>query len=288
MSRCGDGEERHYRWRLFAYHYCPYRGDECRHTIIFGEGAAARESKVRHDRPCDAAQDHPEKFNFNPEGGNAVMLGGCGEIRDIPVGVGRAQWWGAVSCGYFAYRENKKRDANPYSNEDLKEAWGVGWDEAAKACKSGKLPFPEAHAEVQEEHHRAGDWEFGLYVGEGDELLPSGSTKERSGNGAPLMLERCYAGELTFATDMEGQILEGSPYQLGWIFVQGEENGTPVIMVGGLKGWYFTWDRKPIIGGAILSICPSNDAKSSKCRTFSSKGMREAAAFLCRGQHSPW
>jgi hypothetical protein len=143
---------------------------------------------------------------------------------------------------------------------------------------------------VQEEHHRAGDWEFGYYEGEGGELSPSGSTKELSGKGAPLILERCWAGGsvLTFATDMEGQILEGNLYQLGWIFVQGEENGTPIIMVGGLDGWYFTWvlaDRKPIIGGAILSICPSNDAKSSKCRTFSSKGLREAAAFLCRGQH---
>lgn len=68
------------------------------------------------------------------------------------------------------------------------------------------------------------------------------------------------------------------------------ENGTPIIMSGGYFGRYFTWvlaDRKPIIWGAILSICPSNDAKSSKCRTFSSKGLREAAAFLCRGQHSP-
>jgi len=91
---------------------------------------------------------------------------------------------------------------------------------------------------------------------------------------------------LTFATDMEGQILEGNLYQLGWIFVQGEENGTPIIMEGGLDGGYFTWGLKPIIWGAILSICPSNDAKSSKCRTFSSKGMRESAAFLCRGQHS--
>jgi hypothetical protein len=144
---------------------------------------------------------------------------------------------------------------------------------------------------VQEEHHRAGDWEFGYYEGEGGKLSPGGSTKELSGKGAPLILEGCWAGGsvLTFATDMEGQILEGNLYQLGWIFVQGEENGTPIIMEGGLNGWYFTWvlaDRKPIIWGAILSICPSNDAKSSKCRTFSSKGMRESAAFLCRGQHS--
>jgi hypothetical protein len=41
-------------------------------TILLVSGAVARE-KVRHDRPCDAAQDHFEKFNFNPECGNAVM-----------------------------------------------------------------------------------------------------------------------------------------------------------------------------------------------------------------------
>jgi hypothetical protein len=117
-------------------------------TIFLASGAAARESKVRHDRPCDVAQDHPEKFIklWNPEGGNAVMFGDCGQIEDSPGREfpGRGRWWAAVSCGYFAYRENKKRDANPYSNEHLKEGWGVGWDEAAKACKSGKMPFFQA------------------------------------------------------------------------------------------------------------------------------------------------
>jgi hypothetical protein len=251
-------------------------------------GTAARESKVRHDRPCDAAQDHPEKFNFNPEGGNAVMLGGCEAIGDVPP-VGRAAWWGAFNCGYFAYRKNKKRDANPYSNEDLKDGWGRGWDTAAKTCTSGKLPFPEAHAEVQEEHHRAGDWEFGYHEGEGGELSPSGSTEELSGKGAPLILERCWAGGsvLTFSTDMEGQILEGNLYHLGWIFVQGEENGTPTIMDGGLNGWYFTWVRKPIIGGAILSICPSNDAKSSKCRTFINQLADEGLAVVVISSYLP-
>ena len=96
---------------------------------------------VRHDRPCDVAQDHPEKFNFNPAGGNAIMLGGCGKIEDILANSpSRTAWWGAVNCGYFAYRENKKRDASPYLNEDLKRGWAYGWDTAAKACKSGKLP----------------------------------------------------------------------------------------------------------------------------------------------------
>ena len=96
---------------------------------------------VRHDRSCDVAQDYPEKFNFNPEDGNAVMFGGCGKIEDILANSpNRTAWWGAVNCGYFAYRENKKRDASPYLNEDLKRGWAYGWDTAAKACKSGKLP----------------------------------------------------------------------------------------------------------------------------------------------------
>jgi hypothetical protein len=97
---------------------------------------------VRHDRPCDVAQDHPEKFNWNPGGGNAIMFGGCREIEDTP-DTSRAQHWGAINCGYFAYRQNKTRDANPYSNKDSKEGWTLGWDAAAKACNSGKLPFSE-------------------------------------------------------------------------------------------------------------------------------------------------
>ena len=145
-------------------------------------------------------------------------------------------------------------------------------------------------AGVQEEHHRVGDWEFGYYEGEGGDPTPGGSPKELSAKGAPLILERCLAdgSVLTFAIDVaEGEILGGKnqSYRLGWIFVQGEETGTPIIMDDGLDGWYFTWvlaDRKPILRGATLSVCPSNNAKSPKCRTFSSKGMLEAAAFLCR------
>jgi hypothetical protein len=114
-------------------------------AMLLANGAAAREPKLRHDRPCDVAQDHPERFTkiWNPAGGNAVMFGGCGQLEDTPGSEwpGRGQWWGALSCGYFAFRENKKRDTNPYSNEHLKEGWKKGWDEATKACKSGKLPF---------------------------------------------------------------------------------------------------------------------------------------------------
>src|ERR1700733_11289122 len=53
---------------------------------------------VRHDRSCDVAQDRPEKFNFNPEGGNAVMFGGCGKIEDtLANSPSRTAWWGAVN-----------------------------------------------------------------------------------------------------------------------------------------------------------------------------------------------
>ena len=54
--------------------------------IFLASGAAGRESKVRHDRPCDVAQDHPEKFTkiWNPGGGNAVMFGACEHIEDTP------------------------------------------------------------------------------------------------------------------------------------------------------------------------------------------------------------
>ena len=64
-------------------------------------------------------------------------IGNCLIIKTLDI---RTAWWGAVNCGYFAYRENKKRDASPYLNEDLKRGWAYGWDTAAKACKSGKLP----------------------------------------------------------------------------------------------------------------------------------------------------
>ena len=79
-------------------------------------------------------------------------------------------------------------------------------------CVVAILFAAPVYAEFREEHHRAGDWEFGYYEGEGGTPTPSGSTKELSGKGAPLMLERCLAGGsvLTFAIDTEGEILGGS------------------------------------------------------------------------------
>ena len=104
-----------------------------------------------------------------------------------------------------------------------------------QVCAKGRC-YQLPNAKVQEEHHRAGDWEFGYYEGEGGKLSPSGSTKELSGKGAPLILEGCLAdgSVLTFAIDVEeGEILGGNQnYRLGWIFVQGEETGTPII-----HGW---------------------------------------------------
>ena len=54
---------------------------------------------------------------------------------------GQASHWHAVNCGYQAYREKKPFKANPYVNENQKYGWDIGWKEARKACRSGKLPF---------------------------------------------------------------------------------------------------------------------------------------------------
>ena len=111
--------------------------------IILGVLLTASEAKLRHDRKCDIVQDHWELYDFNPEGGNAIMFGGCGEVMytepfDDPP---RASWWGSFSCGYLAYRDDKKRDGSPYGNKLLTEFWIKGWNEAKKACTSGTLPF---------------------------------------------------------------------------------------------------------------------------------------------------
>ena len=102
-------------YRGWANAYLLAQTDGRRVACVLYPDAKGCSAKVRHDRPCDVAQDHPEKFNWNPEGGNAIMFGECGEVEDIS-GIGwpsRAGWWGAIRCGYFAYRENKKREASP-------------------------------------------------------------------------------------------------------------------------------------------------------------------------------
>ena len=93
-----------------------------------------------HNRRCDVAQDNPG--NLNPEGGNAIMFGLCGGIRDLPNGeMSRASWWNAYNCGYQAYRQGKIFGANPYYNDELETQWSAGWKAAEKACKTGKGPF---------------------------------------------------------------------------------------------------------------------------------------------------
>jgi ribosome modulation factor len=44
----------------------------------------------------------------------------------------------ALNCGYLAYRQNITRDAIPYKNKDMRRGWVLGWDEAAKWCKSAR------------------------------------------------------------------------------------------------------------------------------------------------------
>ena len=104
-------------------------------TALFAIPAYA----MPHNRPCDIAQDHPG--NLNPGGGNAIMFAQCGGITDsAEADVSRAEWWSALSCGYQAYRQNKVIGSNPYYNDQLKEAWDMGWKIAYKACQSGKRP----------------------------------------------------------------------------------------------------------------------------------------------------
>ena len=110
-------------------------------TFFMTSAIYASSAEIRHDRLCDRLQDNPP--NLNPEGGNAIMFGACGELEDLPVGqlASRHHWWNAYSCGYQAYRENKNRVQNPYLNKELKDWWSKGWDAASDACEKGKLPF---------------------------------------------------------------------------------------------------------------------------------------------------
>jgi hypothetical protein len=110
-----------------------------------------------HHRICDWAQDHPEQYlrklwQKYPEmrGGNAVRLGGrCTRLPDksdgaLGIGSSLVSWWGAVDCGYQAYREGKPLKANPYpdpkAENDYHQAWWNGWTTAKRSCTSGKIP----------------------------------------------------------------------------------------------------------------------------------------------------
>jgi hypothetical protein len=98
--------------------------------------AATAAYAMPHNRPCDIAQDHVG--NLNPGGGNAIMFGQCGAIVDGDSSL--SGWWGALNCGYQAYRQNKAISTNPYHNDDLKDGWDTGWKDARKACQTGKKP----------------------------------------------------------------------------------------------------------------------------------------------------
>jgi ribosome modulation factor len=107
-------------------------------SLVFCDVSSA---EMPHNRRCDIAQDNPG--NLNPGGGNAIMLGLCESIDDLPTGedASRHHAWNAYNCGYQAYRPGKDFGANPYYNEELEERWSVGWKDAHKACQTGKGPF---------------------------------------------------------------------------------------------------------------------------------------------------
>ncbi len=122
------------------------RKEECRKIpilLICKKLAIVSRVRMRHDRPCDIAQDKADPAKLNSPGGNAIMFGLCGGIRDSPIGAGtgRSGWWNAFNCGYQAYRQKKAVDDNPYLNEGKKDGWNEGWQAAKKACSTGRRPF---------------------------------------------------------------------------------------------------------------------------------------------------
>ena len=112
-----------------------------RHSFTLTRCSAKPQDDMPHNRPCDIAQDHPG--NLNPDGGNAIMFGLCGLIEDLPTGKepSRHHWWNAYNCGYQAYRQDKAFGVNPYHNDELETRWSAGWNDARKACRTGKGPF---------------------------------------------------------------------------------------------------------------------------------------------------
>jgi hypothetical protein len=105
--------------------------------------AAPAHARMRHDRICDLAQDRFDAINYNPNGGNAVRLGKCVKVEDLPIGAstGQSGHWHVLACGYEGYRKGKRLKDNPYKNDGLRHGWKQGWEIARKSCATDKLPF---------------------------------------------------------------------------------------------------------------------------------------------------
>ena len=130
-------------------------------AAVFTLMATASHARMRHDRPCDKAQDHPDYKKLNPEGGNAIRFGLCYDPIDAPAGYGgQIDFWGTFNCGYQAYRERKRRNDNPYLNDTKKDGWSRGWETARKACTTGRralLPFYPLSSDARMRHDRPCD-----------------------------------------------------------------------------------------------------------------------------------
>jgi len=128
--------------------------EECKKIptlLICKKSVTASHVRMRHDRPCDIAQDKADPVKLNSPGGNAIRFGLCAGIEDSPAGYSsNGGFWASFNCGYQAYRQRKAVGDNPYLNENKKDGWSRGWQAAKKACTTGRRPFypysPEAEA----------------------------------------------------------------------------------------------------------------------------------------------
>jgi TonB family protein len=175
-------------------------------------GGSAGTREMRHDRPCDIAQDNPG--NLNPDGGNAIMFGLCTGIRDLPIGedASRAHFWNAFNCGYQGYRQGKPIGTNPFYNAELKDNWNRGWKEAEKACTTGRKPFSETKTPtIKLEPKMLGEWcnNAGLYYVRG--RCKSGLTITADGwknrtNGKCTIIESREFREASWALTMDADV----------------------------------------------------------------------------------
>lgn len=135
--------------------------------------------------------------------------------------------------------------------------------------------------------------EWRVFVGQANsaDVRARAEVLESTGRGT-LLLDACVGSVVTFADAPEGDFwkVDRDGVSIAWIrWKSGRHEGMRTISAeGGMEGWTFDFNTagqgESLAAAERFYVCPSRDSANEECRSFATKGLKQAIRKVC--EHS--